>query len=61
MAPLASQGPGSWSPPFSITWPQDSDPGEIAKSYPTVSREAVRAALLYAAELAKERVLPLGG
>ena len=36
-------------------------PGEIAKSYPTVSREAVRAALLYAAELAKERVLPLGG
>ncbi len=36
------------------------DAEEIVKSYPTVSREAVQAALLYAAELAKERVLPLG-
>ena len=33
---------------------------EIVKSYPTVSREAVQAALCYAAELAKERVVPLG-
>ncbi len=32
---------------------------EIIEHYPSVSREAVRAALLYAAELAKERVLPL--
>ena len=32
---------------------------EIIDHYPSVSREAVRAALLYAAELAKERVLPL--
>ena len=34
---------------------------EIMERYPSVSREAVQAALLYAAELAKERVLPLGG
>lgn len=36
------------------------DPEEITRSYPSVSREAVQAALLYAAELAKERVIPLG-
>ena len=36
------------------------DAEEIVKSYPTVSREAVQAALCYAAELAKERVVPLG-
>ena len=33
---------------------------EIAESYPSVSADAVRAALLYAAELAKERIAPLG-
>ena len=33
---------------------------EIAESYPSVSADAVRAALRYAAELAKERVVPLG-
>lgn len=33
---------------------------EIAAHYPSVSEEAVQAALLYAAELAKERILPLG-
>ena len=33
---------------------------EITKSYPSVSAEAVKAALLYAAELAKERIIPLG-
>ena len=33
---------------------------EIAESYPSVSADAVRAALYYAAELAKERVAPLG-
>ena len=32
---------------------------EIIQRYPSVSREAVRATLLYAAELAKERVVPL--
>ena len=36
------------------------DAEEIVKSYPTVSREAVQATLRYAAELAKERVVPLG-
>ena len=36
------------------------DAEEIAKSYPSVSREAVRAVLLYAAELAKEQVVTLG-
>ena len=33
---------------------------EIMEHYPSVSREGVQAALLYAAELAKERVMPLG-
>ena len=33
---------------------------EIVESYPTVPREAVQAALLYAAELAKEQIVPLG-
>ena len=32
---------------------------EIVESYPSVSREAVEATLLYAAELAKERLVPL--
>ena len=35
-------------------------PGEITESYPSVSPESVRAVLQYAAELAKERVVPLG-
>jgi len=34
---------------------------EIISSYPSVTREAVQASLLYAAELAKERILPLRG
>ena len=33
--------------------------GEISMSYPSVSREAVRAALCYAAALANERVVSL--
>ncbi len=33
---------------------------EIAESYPSVSTNAVKAALHYAAELARERVVPLG-
>ena len=33
------------------------DADEIARSYPSVSREAVRAALCYAAVLANERVV----
>ena len=33
---------------------------EIAASYPSVSTDAVRVTLRYAAELAKERVVPLG-
>ena len=34
--------------------------GQIVESYPSLSPDAVRAALHYAAELAKERVAPLG-
>lgn len=34
--------------------------GEVVAHYPSVSHEAVQAALLYAAELAKERIAPLG-
>ena len=33
---------------------------EIAESYPSVSTDAVKAALHYAAELAKERIASLG-
>ena len=32
---------------------------EIVENYPSVSREAVQATLLYAAELEKERIAPL--
>ncbi len=32
---------------------------EIVEDYPSVSREAVQATLLYAAELEKERIAPL--
>ncbi|MDE2727019.1 MAG: DUF433 domain-containing protein [Gemmatimonadota bacterium] len=32
---------------------------EVVESYPSVSREAVEATLHYAAELAKERLVPL--
>lgn len=35
-------------------------PAEIAESYPSVSADSVMAVLQYAAELAKERVVPLG-
>ena len=35
------------------------DSEEITKSYPSVSREAVRAAISYAAALANERVVSL--
>ena len=34
--------------------------GEIAESYPSVSGGAVKASLQYAAELARERTVPLG-
>ena len=33
---------------------------EIVESYPSVSADAVKATLHYAAELAKERMIPLG-
>ncbi len=35
------------------------DADEIARSYPSVSRDAVRAALCYAADLANERIVVL--
>ena len=34
-------------------------PEEITESYPSVGREAVRAAIAYAPDLARERVIPL--
>jgi uncharacterized protein (DUF433 family) len=34
---------------------------ELLRSYPTLSPEAIQAALAYAAELAKEQLLPLTG
>ena len=34
-------------------------PEEIAKSYPSISVEAVQAAIVYASELAKERVVSM--
>ena len=34
-------------------------PDAIVSSYPTLSQEAIRASIAYAAELARERVIPL--
>jgi uncharacterized protein (DUF433 family) len=34
---------------------------ELLQSYPTLTPEAIRAALAYAAELAREQLLPLTG
>lgn len=36
-------------------------PEEIVRSYPSITRDSVRAAMCYAAELAKERVVALTG
>ena len=33
--------------------------GEILRSYPSLSQEAIQAAIAYAAELARERVIPI--
>ena len=35
-------------------------PEDIIKSYPTITREDIQAAAAYAAELAKERSVPIG-
>ncbi|MXX36878.1 MAG: DUF433 domain-containing protein [Gemmatimonadetes bacterium] len=37
----------------------DLNPEEITTSYPSITRESVQAAVCYAAELAKERVVSL--
>lgn len=37
------------------------DSEEITKSYPSITKESVQAAMCYAAELAKERVVALSG
>ena len=37
----------------------DIDLGELLKSYPSLTPEAVRAAIAYAAELARERILSM--
>ena len=34
-------------------------PGEILHSYPTLNREAIQAAITYAADLARERVVAI--
>ena len=34
-------------------------PDEVVKSYPSLNREAVRAAIAYAAELSRERVVAM--
>ena len=36
-------------------------PEEIVQSYPSITTDSVRAAMCYAAELAKERVVALSG
>ena len=36
-------------------------PDEILRSYPSLTREAVQAAITYAAELARERIVPIPG
>ena len=37
------------------------DPEEVLRSYPSLSREAIQAAMTYAADLARERVVPMPG
>ena len=37
------------------------DPDEVTRSYPSLTRESIQAAVCYAAELAKERVIPMSG
>ncbi len=37
------------------------DPDEITRSYPSLTRESIQAAVCYAAELAKERVISISG
>jgi uncharacterized protein (DUF433 family) len=32
---------------------------EILKSYPTLNRESIQAAIAYAAELTRERIIPI--
>ena len=34
-------------------------PDEVVQSYPSLNREAVQAAITYAAELARERIMPV--
>ncbi len=34
-------------------------PDELLKSYPSLTREAIQAAIAYAADLARERVVPM--
>ena len=34
-------------------------PDEIVRSYPSIGEQAVQAAIAYAAELARERIIPL--
>ena len=34
-------------------------PDEVIQSYPSLNREAVQAAIAYAAELARERIVPV--
>ena len=34
-------------------------PDEVVQSYPSLNREAVQAAITYAAELARERIVPV--
>jgi uncharacterized protein (DUF433 family) len=36
------------------------NPEEILKSYPTLCPEDIKAAISYGAELAKERIIPIG-
>jgi uncharacterized protein (DUF433 family) len=36
----------------------DLAPDEILRSYPSFDREAVQSAIIYAAELARERIVP---
>lgn len=38
------------------------EPDEVMRSYPSLTREAIRAAIIYAADLARERIvaIPIG-
>lgn len=58
-ARLGFAGPGLRSPSCSTAWPPGMTDDEIGEQYPTLPDQAARAAIAYAAVLAREELHPL--